>query len=353
MNKMIEQAIRQLLLDRTPLANQEIESPYDYTSLRECILQVELKQEIEALEDMLLDNSNFEENFKKRCTLREKDLEKSIPIHLMPKSATNELYWKIADLVFQPETMQDMLEIVLPSAQKQLKVDLDYASGIHNPTPILELSDNLNEFKKHKPTMDVFIHYIDADGILFDARGIDCFPLRQQAALQSLLSEKHPLLCTRLYEHNAKLQGLALDILTLNHKGITPKAAIEQLIKGLTLGGEKMTGQPFAGKSAKEAVDRFFAWFNALPPIVQEQLRAFEGDDTNLGDIIDNELGKGTCVETAATHLNSILRKNSQEATLTLPPEMRPLDLKVLRDKYGPKHLSPATITSPPSGHSK
>ncbi|MBA2655438.1 MAG: hypothetical protein H0U70_00440 [Tatlockia sp.] len=230
-----------------------------------------------------------------------------------------------------------MLEIILPSAQQKLKVDLDYASGINNPTPTLQLLSNLDEFNEQKPSLDAFIHYVLADDILFDIRGIECFPLRQQAALQDLLSEKHPTLCTQLYEHSISLQGLALDILTLNQKGVTPKNAIERLILGLILGGEKMTGQRFAGKSAKDAVDRFFAWFNALPNPVQEQLRAIEGNNTTLGRIIDNELGKGTCVETAATSLKSILRKNKQETILTSPPEMRPMDLKALRDKYGPK----------------
>ncbi|MBA2709196.1 MAG: hypothetical protein H0U57_01190 [Tatlockia sp.] len=337
MNERTEQAIKELLLNKIPLADQEIEAPYDYASLRECILQAELKQEIEELKYMLLDQSTFEENFKKRCALREIDKEKTIPFQSMPKNSTNELYWRIAELVFQPETMQDMLEIVLPSVQKQLKVDLDYASGINNPTPTLELLDNLDEFKKQEPTIDTFMHYIFAEGILFDTRGIECFALRQQSVLQNLLNEKHPLVCDQLYSHNTSLQGLTLDILTLNQKGITPKAAIEQLIKGLILGGEKMTGQQFAGKLAKDAVDRFFAWFNALPNHVQEQLRTLDGDHTTLGSIIDNELGKGTCVETAAAHLNSILQKHSQEPILTLPPEMKPLDLKALRDKYGPK----------------
>ncbi|MBA2655437.1 MAG: hypothetical protein H0U70_00435 [Tatlockia sp.] len=94
MNKMTAQAIRQLLLDSTPLANQLIDPPYDYASLRESILQIELKQEIQALKNMLEDNSIFEEKFKRHCAARAKDNWGTIPFQLCLKVRRMSFYGK-------------------------------------------------------------------------------------------------------------------------------------------------------------------------------------------------------------------------------------------------------------------
>ena len=68
-------------------------------SLKTKILQLELAQELQALE-ALLQTERFEEGFIARCKAREGDLQGSIPLTELPSSATNTLYWEIAKLLF-------------------------------------------------------------------------------------------------------------------------------------------------------------------------------------------------------------------------------------------------------------
>lgn len=343
MHQDIVKAIKQLLDERNALLQFNIDAPRDYPAIRECMLQLELWQEIQALQAMLSDSSTFENEFKKRCFLRETDNENTFSFYVMPESSCNQLYWQIAQLVFQPNTMSDMLDIVLPSIQLYLKADLQYSHRnlpsvyyrTARPEPIVVNCDKLDD----EPLIENFRHYVLINKTLFDVKTIATFPLIQHADLQVLLNEKHLDVANKLYEHNEDMGRLSKDILTLNSKGITPKSAIEQLTHGLTLGGEKMTAQTFAGQYAQNAVTQFFKYFNVLPNELKNQLRALKGRDHSLGSVIDNELGKGTCVETMASHLKVILQQNKNETLLISSPAMSQMDLKELKNTYKDKEL--------------
>jgi hypothetical protein len=134
------------------------------------------------------------------------------------------------------------------------------------------------------------------------------------------------------------LKLLPLDILLQNNNAITPKTAIEHLIRGLKLGGAQMTEGSFANAFANEAIKQFFAYFNALPSSIKAQLRALKKNGLSLGYIIDKEIDKGECVITIAGHLNSIVQGNNHQSVLIAPPHMSLAALKTLRDKYGSKN---------------
>ena len=99
-----------------------------------------------------------------------------------------------------------------------------------------------------------------------------------------------------------------------------------------------MTGQYYVSESALEILRRFFWYFKALPENTRKQLRMLAGNGITLGEIIDKQIEKGLCVETTASDLSCILQQNSNQAILTLAPEMSPLALKELNNKYGPKN---------------
>ncbi|MBA2657753.1 MAG: hypothetical protein H0U70_12360 [Tatlockia sp.] len=339
----LKQKISQLLIESQALLESE-NIPRDFTSAKQCLLLAELKQEVTLLNTML-NNKNFEDFFMTRCAFREKDKNTSISFQDMPDSPTNQLYWQIAQLVFEPKTMDEMFEIVVPGIKIHLQADLmiENISGqsarelMRKAKPTLKLK-RLKKFQEQEPSLDNFRHYVFSHETLFDAREIQHFPLAQQADLKNLLHKEYPDLEKKLYEHSSSLKGLSLDVVTLNNKGIAPIDAINQLIQGLILGGNNMTGQGYASKFSTEAVERFFAWFNPLPKQVRDELRALQGGNTTLGRVIDEEILKGQCVETTATNLTHIIQHNKALPLLTSPPEMRPIDLKILRDKYGPKH---------------
>lgn len=114
MNPQKIEIVNQLLKEYTDLLNKQL--PNLDGNLAKDFEQIELQQEINMLRNMLSHPETFEEAFKKHCTSREQETKETIPFYLMPKSFTNQLYWKIAQQVFEPQTMEAILAIVLPNA---------------------------------------------------------------------------------------------------------------------------------------------------------------------------------------------------------------------------------------------
>ncbi|KTD81349.1 hypothetical protein, partial [Legionella waltersii] len=124
------------------------------------------------------------------------------------------------------------------------------------------------------------------------------------------------------------------DMSIFENKGITPKKALEQLIQGLLLGGERMTGSEMASTSAEVALARFMRYLKSLPEQVQHDLKQSKGQTCSLGDVIEKELEKGTCVETAALHLGEITQACQNNPLWNNPVAISPKGLKQLQDKY-------------------
>ena len=185
MNELTRQEVMQLLDQRYALVSHVTEEPYNYATVKECILQIELKQEIDKLRSMIHNLQTFEINFMEHCAKRESDIERSIPFHIKPESLTNQLYWEIAQKVFQPRTMKDMLGIILPSIEMHLKADLNYLPKkikgsdiqVMCAQPTLELLDKLEKFEELEPMMGELPHYVLFNKILFDVQEIAFFHL--------------------------------------------------------------------------------------------------------------------------------------------------------------------------------
>lgn len=333
------------ILNSVPIEGIDTSAPNNYTEVKNLVIQKELQQEVDVLKTMVADDPElFKELFKQRCIVRENDMKSTISFLVAPNNLCNKLYWDIAQELFAPQTLQEMLSIILPSTNCLLKADVNYETkqgivGRRQYTPIasLELHDNLNELKGI-PDFEELSHYVFSNNVIFNAETIKIFPLDALSSLKDKITDNYPDVAKKLFNHNTSLQTLVPDINTLNDKGMTPKAAIEQLIQGLTLGGESMTGNIFASKIAIEAVGRFSEYYDKLPVKTKEELRNLEADGISIGKIIDEEISQAKCVETTSSHLSKILRQNSDSHILTSPPEMIPSDLKALRDKYGPKH---------------
>src|SRR5580658_1976322 len=156
MNEQLKKIIS-TLIDRA--IHPEIpEAPHDYVSLRENILLMELRQEIDALNAMLCDPATFEEQFKQRCAWRLMNTEQSISIVEMPESQTNQLYWQIASQVFAPKTMSNMLKIILPHTRILVTASLALSrEDKPRVEPVLQQSGDLDSLTD-PPTIEALTH---------------------------------------------------------------------------------------------------------------------------------------------------------------------------------------------------
>jgi hypothetical protein len=341
MDTQLAEIIQQLLNEKAVLV-ENMAIPSDYSSVREAILLTELQQEIATLRKMLEDLPNFEELFLARCADREIDTKNSVSFHNLPESLTNKLYWDIATLVFQPKSMKEMLNIITPAVKNYLKPTVNYeqiqSTQSYRVHASLEKVTNLDTFDEKEPTIETLSQCILVDDLLFNIKEIALYPLDTQAELQTLLENDYPNLAKRLYEHNNGLATLYQDIITIRNKGTTPKTAIEQLIKGLLAGGEKMTNKEFADIKALNAVNRFMDYFNLLPKTTQEELKALTADNMTLDDILKRFFTDTKCIEETSLFLTRLLKRNSSEVVLNTSIGITRAELKEIRAKYSREH---------------
>lgn len=341
-------AIQHLLKDYQKLTKNS-GAPRDYVTLCTRTLQIELQQELQILENILNESTQFEEHFKDRCAERETDINQSVPFHTLPNSPANELYWKIAELTFQPKTLGEMLNILMPNVQFQLTWDISnyvpipqehstHISNMELKEYARQIEPNLNKVEKKlisAPTLDELSHHAISDTMIFDLREIADLPLIIHANLYKSLQKHYPELAKRIYSHSASFQTLASDIFVVTNTGMTPKKAILELIKGLTLGGSRMTGSEYANPHATIAIARFYEYYMMLPRNIQTHLNNLkDNNNKTLEKVIENEIKKGECVETTADFLKSLLECNREDIVLNTPPTMTTESLKKLENKY-------------------
>ena len=346
MNEEQKSEVTSVLSEGFELVAAEQAPPHDYATLRDEVLKAELRQEINFLQELLEKNpDNFEQEFKLRCKLREVDVDAGISINKMPESITNRLYWDIAKAVFKPETMFDMLSIIAPGIQQHITINIPEtkpaepgALGMQKHLlkgiePEIVVSKNIQGLN-NPPDFEALLRYVFVDKSVLDTKDIAYLPLTAHESLKEKLETDYPKLLEALYTHNSALHTLSMDIQLFKEQGITPKDAIEQLIKGLLLGGTRMTSSGIASKSADTALKRFFNYFKALDKDLQANLRKLSDGQKSLGDIIDKYIEKGDCVETTASFLKKILDANKDNPLLTTPPVLAPSALKSLLQKY-------------------
>lgn len=360
MNESIRVLVTELLDKYAQMNKSQIE-PYDITSLKRCMLLTELKQEIQILSNMIKTPDSFESQFKERCRWRMNNPDHTIPFSEMPNSQTNRLYWSIACILFNPQTMQDMLAIILPDLKTHVRMNLIEIESAEFKTRAermrnLEVSleeTKLDENFTSPPSQSDLCNYLILNNTLFDVHSISLLPLKLHSSLHKVLKQKHPDLAEKLYTHNEACEELAFDIQMLNNQGITPKDAIRQLIRGLALGGSRLSGETYAKSCSNDAAKRFFEYFNGLPTETQVALREIScaydfGTIITLGSVLYNDLGIGKCVEQTAAKLIQLLDRNSDIPFLNSPSIMTPDHLKELQNKYKTPNFLNSSKTSEP-----
>lgn len=349
----IKTEITKYLDAATQLCMEKRPAPHHYTSLKETIILLELKREVAVLRN-LLESEDFAAEFKNRCTWRTANTELNLNCQHLPDSSTNILYWNIANLVFKPKTMADMLSILLPQVTTQLTVTLpddaititrersELSQQLHNARPVLKKM-TLSKSLTSPAVIDDLRHYIVIGNELFDLEDISHFTLPLHLFFQDYVATVFPELAKKIYQFSTQLQILATSIVTYKHKGVAPSTAIEQLIKHLILGGNNVTNQEYASLSSTQSLQHFFGYFNSLPAPLQKKLRSLSvvhhlnREVQTFGDLIDVDIEKGLCTETTASVLRRMLEHHKNEPALNLPPQMSRDDVKRIAMQYSHK----------------
>jgi hypothetical protein len=134
------------------------------------------------------------------------------------------------------------------------------------------------------------------------------------------LEEKYPELYAELLEKRADLCRV-FDVLTQERP--SPREALIRLMKALKYSGSRFSGQHLSGELANKGIDYFREYMDSLAPEFKAQVYALKSGNHSVDSIVNHDLlGRGDCVETAATNLTRILETPAHAAVLdTAPPQ--------------------------------
>lgn len=334
----------QRVLGEYALGNPQGSSlPNTFPGLQQRLLQDELCRETQALQSLLARPDEFEQAFKNRCIWRNQNPEYCLVFSEFPGSLTNQLYWRIALLLFPHSNLKDMLALMAPTLSELLtfEIVLDPQSLTELPVALKKrvgirlVKTDLAAFAQEQANKELLSNYVIFQQSLLDLKSIENYHLDFHLQVHELLQDYNPKLLSRVYEHNAALEGLLQDIELMKNKGMTPMKAISRLIRPLITGGQRFTGGEFASKKAHDARDAFIAYFTMLPEEDQKALAALGAGAMNLGNVI-RELSD-SCVETTSDHLAAILKQNPHAPCLYKPKTLNPSELTALYAKYKKK----------------
>lgn len=328
-SQLINQAITNLP-PQMPLIN-------DKQTLIAHVLCQELENELEILNAML-SADDFEQEFRSRCAYRAQELGDSLlSFPAMPSSACNQLYFKIATILFKPNTMHEMLAILLPQAT----IYLTHTASLRDETQRWFTGSLIITFEREDisaldapATLETFSSFVVCEDTLINLAEIAAFNFNLHQAYYEALRKSYPNMALRLYQHNTALKSLS-DHLQMSSKGQSPLTVISSFIRSLILGGTKATNALFATPATHQALVDFLLYLESLPKEFQNRLLGLSGADAEktLAYVID-KLRKGDCVETAARQLREITEKASNFPILMTYPKLSPTYLQALRSQY-------------------
>ncbi len=311
-----------------PLATvQCIKNPNNYSNFKEMVFHKELREELTVLKALSKDLKAFPNKFKEQCKKRAlRNQNSCLSFMCAPESPCNQLYWDLAKLVFQPNSLSEMLSIILPQAQYYLDwefmIQPDVLSTKKSKRSLklrFELI-KLTDLKEDLGAVSSLNHFILANEILLRVSDVALFTIPVHQQFYQELMKVYPDLGTQLYQHNNQLKSLLSQLKFLSTQGQSPREVLTHLVQQLNEGGERNKGKEFASLEAQAAYLNCKEYLNALPPEMKKSVYSLTNDnDESLRNILDDT---HNCVETAAYDLDTLLNKPANADILAKAPNI-------------------------------
>lgn len=307
------------LVKEAHLALNEDKNPIidNYPQLKDAVIQRDLLTELTRLEHLFkTSDSTPEKSIKEQFltlwrahTAQHQDT--ALALAFYPEGVCNQLYWNIAVLLFNPQSLADMLAILYPHQMSVLGVDYDGRKITLNKTPLEQTALKQDAFD-----ISLMRHLVIMNDYIFDTREIENYELKNHIAL-SLALEHYPDLEKKLYSSSMKLIFLQTLLKSRTEQGVCMRELIEQLRSQLIRYGETFTKQKFASTNADQAIDYFLILLGSLSSIEKEKFLKLSshGKMYSLQTILQ-ALRDGECIETYAEHLEKILKNSDNKAEL-------------------------------------
>lgn len=321
-------------------ADMLITIPSNFAQIEYAVVIEELRIEIQKLERLFLcDPKIWHDEFKELCKSREQqNNDTCLSFTAIPEGICNHLYWNLADILYKPKSIADMLAILLPSIQSTLifqTADIllpktEATSTLQQRTVYSLEVKPLNELVNFSYSPIFFTEIVSDSNLVFPLQQVRKLPFYVHQKLFELLDE-HPIIKKHFYTHNDHFQELHQD---LDQNVASPNDEINKLVRELTRAGSRYSGLTDAAQSVLIPCARFSMYLDKLPATFKENLLAVTTtNNIKLSDIIGH-LENGSCVEEAARNLKSIQENKNNAEILASLPIITHADQKLTQKKY-------------------
>ncbi|KGP62888.1 hypothetical protein EP47_07750 [Legionella norrlandica] len=337
--ELVLQQFQQFLesYEPTPITN--------YASLKDAVAIKELVESCMKLKELMKHPETFKTEFLNYFHQRKKLLANtSLSFTALPLGSANQIYWELVQHLFQPKTLNEMLAIIMPhvkgvrsiGVKEQVPSYMSIDDFVQTP-PFFIQEQSLAEHPLAQNSCPYHLgSYVILDDYLFFLEEIASLPFHYHQQIYILLKEQYPELAAKIYSHNHEWEVLEQDILL--SFGQSPREALSALCKGLILGGERITGQLYAGESAQQSCKRFTIYWNHLSSEFKQQLNQLQdAHGAPLSEILHVLLERGGCVETAAAQLKSLLDRAENAELLDIACHIQPEAKAAIALKYSPE----------------
>ncbi|KTC96218.1 ankyrin repeat domain-containing protein [Legionella feeleii] len=353
MANLIPEELYHLLVEKQALIQDPIVVPHNYSSLKTQTIQQELRDEIEALIKLFGEGlETFRQGFLDRCKHRaEQNAGTCLSLFAMPDGECNQLYWQIAECLFEPKTMGDMLRLLLPDNTMLISYEVTEENRQQSlrervKNPVFHFEAKNLACLTQEPSRTALSQFAVSGGQLFDVTDLVQWEFTTHTKFFNSFSQQYPELAEALYQHNEAFKKLRQHLLAVS-KGQSPREVIKEFIQQLLLGGETLTGEAYASLEAQTAVTDFFGYLESLPDSLKEGLLELETPSDISLDYVCEHLKAENCVEQAAAYLQEILNNKENAATLDTRPDLSPEQLQGIHKSYGKSHALSSVSDSP------
>lgn len=343
MSAVLENSLARLIADKKKLIQKHLPIIFDYNSLKEQVVNAELAEEVSEL-TRLLQQKDFPQAFLNRCRQRAlRNQNTCLNYFSMPQGACNSLYWKIAKLLFKPQTLGDMLSILTP----QVTTYIHCQESLDRPEePLERLSTQQITLQFEQLAVETTLvgpankkelaQLVVVNNHLFNLEEIAYYDFNLHCIFYEQLASQFPSLTHHVYQHNAQLKTLQSYLAMMNHAGQTPKQVICKFIQELRQGGSRIMGGVDAGINAQVAFTDFISYLESLPIDLKNQLLALRNKQNESFNHVIDHLRAEKCVEEAASMLQSLIENPKNQEVLNSHPILSKEYMANIKKQYKP-----------------
>ena len=297
----------------------------------------EFISELEKLETLFKEIFDVCNRFQTLCAAREgQNRNTALSFSALPDGACNKLYYKLAFILFNPQTPEELLSVLLPSIKNALTIHAE-ASSKHKEGLVIkgiQIAPLSSAFWKGSNSEFFIKECVIHEDALFNMTQIASWPITAHIEFYHSLTDES--LRKKIYSHNDAMKELERDIQIFTQSFAPLGETLNKMVEAFKAGNKFFTSNPESASYAADlAGEAFRLYIASYPDNSRAVVLSLKSTDTsiNLGRIHEGLLKK-ECIDTLTHWIQGVLGNPENKIYLGLKPNTSPEKEKEIKNKY-------------------